>query len=111
MCGKVRDAPASEDHLDIGKLVGMGIEITGVDHMRVELGERSNLLAPTLTEDIAVGWRIVIKERRFLFKHRSSLRGHPQIRRARSLAASAVVFIAPLRAKPLLIQGCDGIAF
>ena len=44
----------AENHLDIGELAGMLVEISGVNDMRIKVCQRGDALAPALSEHLAL---------------------------------------------------------
>jgi len=59
-----RHAPGCEDHLDLGEMGSVALEVGRVDDLRVEIGQRRDALAPAIAEDVAVARRIVVEQRR-----------------------------------------------
>ena len=52
----------------------MALEVVGVDHIRIEVGQRRDPVAPALAEDLAIADRVVVEQGRLLLGHRACFR-------------------------------------
>jgi hypothetical protein len=60
--GEARQTPGGENYFNVGKGVGMLVEIPAVDHVRVEIGDLSYAIPPALTKHVSVFGRVVIEQ-------------------------------------------------
>ena len=59
---QMRHAPGGEDHLDLGEMGSVALEVGRIDDLWIKLGQRRDALAPAIAEDLAVARRIVVEQ-------------------------------------------------